>query len=98
LSEEGKLAMVIPAELLQVGYAEELRLFLVNNLSKLTVITFKELVFPDVQQEVIILLGEKFKSNEENIISLLDLDTLYQLATDEVNRTMHYTDVDDSKD
>src|SRR5699024_4698068 len=98
LSEEGKLAMVIPAELLQVGYAEELRLFLVNNLSKLTVITFKELVFPDVQQEVIILLGEKFKSNEENIISLVDLDNLSQLNTDEVNRRIEYKEVDHSKD
>lgn len=64
LSDKGKIGMVIPAELLQVAYAEDLRLFLVNNLSRITVITFEELIFPNVQQEVVLLLGEK--NNEEH--------------------------------
>ena len=40
LSKNGKIAFVIPAEIMQVAYAEDLRLFLSNNLSKITLITF----------------------------------------------------------
>ena len=64
LSDEGRIAMVIPAELLQVAYAHDLRLFLTRMLSKITVITFEELVFPDVQQEIVLFLGEKSKGFE----------------------------------
>ena len=41
LSDNGKIAFVIPAEILQVAYAEDLRLFLANHLSKITLITFE---------------------------------------------------------
>ena len=46
LSETGTIAFVIPAEILQVAYAEELRLFLSTHLSKITLITFEDLVEP----------------------------------------------------
>ena len=39
LSNNGKIAFVIPAEIMQVAYAEDLSLFLFNNLSKITLIT-----------------------------------------------------------
>ena len=42
LSAHGKIAFVIPAEILQVAYAEELRLFLANNLSSITLVTFEK--------------------------------------------------------
>lgn len=58
LTENGRLAMVIPAELLQVNYAAELRQFLSNCFNKLTIITFKKLVFEGIQQEVVLLLAE----------------------------------------
>jgi adenine-specific DNA methylase len=53
----GRLGMVIPAELLQVTYAAELRAFLVDEFSELTAVTFKRLLFPGVLQEVVLLLG-----------------------------------------
>lgn len=59
LSDNGKIAFVIPAEILQVAYAEDLRLFLANHLSKITLITFEELVFPDIEQEIVVFIGEK---------------------------------------
>lgn len=65
LSCNGKMGLVIPAELLQIYYAEDLRRFLTESLSKIDIIAFEELVFPEVQQEVIILLGEKKKSEED---------------------------------
>lgn len=50
LSENGRIAFVIPAEILQVAYAEDLRLFLAEHLSQITLIMFEQLVFPDIQQ------------------------------------------------
>ena len=58
LNENGKIAFVIPADLLQVAYAQDLRLFLTNNLSKITIIAFEELLFEGVEQEVVVFIGE----------------------------------------
>lgn len=55
----GRLAMVLPAELLQVSYAAELRAFLVDNFKSLTVVAFRKLVFDGILQEVVVLLGVK---------------------------------------
>lgn len=59
LSERGRLAMVIPAELLQVNYAAELRRFLSDYFHRITLITFRRLVFAGIQQEVVLLLAER---------------------------------------
>ena len=66
LSEHGKIAFVIPAEILQVAYAEDLRLYLSNHLAKITLITFEQLVFPGIEQEVVVFIGEK-DENEKGI-------------------------------
>ena len=58
LRDGGRLAMVVPAELLQVQYAAELRYRLPILFDDIFVIAFDELVFPDIQQEVLLLLGE----------------------------------------
>lgn len=59
LKSNGRVGMVIPAELFQVDYAAEARQFLSAFFDKLTLVTFKRLVFDDIQQEVILLLGER---------------------------------------
>lgn len=74
LSDNGKLAFVIPAEILQVVYAEDLRLFLSNQLSKITLLTFEQLVFPDIEQEILVFIGEKGK--EEKGIRIIELSNL----------------------
>jgi adenine-specific DNA-methyltransferase len=53
LNEQGRMAMVVPAELLQVKYAAELRQFLSEYYRSITLITFRKLVFEGVQQEVV---------------------------------------------
>lgn len=96
LKDDGKLCMVIPAELFQVDYAAETRLFLSDYFEKLTLITFKELIFEDIQQEVIILYGER-KSTEKGI-KVLELDNLSSLdsleyeKSDEIKRINHTKD------
>jgi adenine-specific DNA-methyltransferase len=59
LKEKGKIGFVIPAELLQVSYAQQLREFLAHFYNKINIISFEKLVFPDIQQEVVLLLCEK---------------------------------------
>lgn len=82
LSNKGKIAFIIPAEIMQVAYAEDLRFFLSNQLSKITLITFEELVFPDIEQEVVIFVGEK--GDEEKGIRIVELNNLEDLKTFDV--------------
>ncbi|KAB3537878.1 class I SAM-dependent methyltransferase [Alkaliphilus pronyensis] len=74
LAEGGTIGFVIPAEILQVVYAEDLRQYLSNNLSRITLLTFKELVFPDIEQEVVVLIAEKDMniSTEDAVISVVE--------------------------
>lgn len=80
LNENGKLGMVIPAELFQVNYAAETRKFLSEYFDRLTLITFHKLVFEEIQQEVILLLGEKNSDDKGiQVIELNDLEDLKNL-------------------
>ena len=74
LSKRGKIAFVIPAEILQVAYAEDLRLYLANHLAKITLITFEQLVFPDIEQEVVVFVGEK--GDAEKGIRIIEMNDL----------------------
>lgn len=58
LKPGGRLAMVVPAELLQVNYAQELRKALTKKFDRAAIVGFKKLVFPEIQQEVVLLLCE----------------------------------------
>lgn len=83
LSDNGKITFVIPAEILQVVYAEDLRLFLTEHLSKITLITFEELVFPGIEQEIIVFVGEK--DAEEKGIRIIELNNLDDLKDFDIN-------------
>lgn len=83
LNTNGKIAFVIPAEILQVAYAEDLRLFLANELSKITLLTFEELVFPGIEQEVIVFIGEK--GGLEKGIKIVELNNLDDLDSLDIN-------------
>ncbi|URZ88079.1 Eco57I restriction-modification methylase domain-containing protein [Floricoccus penangensis] len=79
----GKIGFVLPTDLLQVSYAKQLRDYLFDSLSSLTVITFNGLVFENIQQDVVLILGEKghFKSKENSthnlrVINLKDVEEL----------------------
>ena len=65
--------MVLPAELLQVKYAKELRGYLASKYSSLSVVTFRKLLFPQIQQETILLLGIR-QDNAGAEVSLHELD------------------------
>ena len=83
LKEDGRLAMVIPAELFQVNYAAEVRQFLSDYFSKVTLLTFQQLVFKDIQQEVVLLLAECNHTSNSGIrtVELADIKSLDTLTS-----------------
>lgn len=83
LNENGKLGMVIPAELFQVDYAAATRKYLTEKFEHLTIITFKKLLFEGTQEEVVILLGEK-KSNKKGI-EVVELEDASELISKKID-------------
>lgn len=69
LEKNGTIAFVIPAEIMQVAYAEDLRKYLSKHLSKINIISFNELIFEDAEQEVVVLIGRKKNQETECLIS-----------------------------
>ena len=86
LNPGGRLAMIIPAELLQVNYAAELRYFLSHYYTSITLITFKKLIFEDIQQEVVLLLAER-DGHQHTGIRTLELNGIAELMA------LQYTDL-----
>lgn len=80
LGEKGRLGMVIPAELFQVNYAAETRQFLSDFFKRITIVTFKKLVFEDIQQEIMLLLCERNGSSDEGI-RVVQLDHIEDLTS-----------------
>lgn len=74
LRENGELVFVLPAEILQVAYAEDLRLFLSNHLEKITIVAFKELVFPEIEQEVVVFIGKK--GTDDSVIRIIEFNDI----------------------
>lgn len=79
LKPNGRVGMVIPAELFQVDYAAEARQFLSSFFDKLTIVTFKRLIFDDIQQEVVLMLGER--GCDKHGIRVVELDDMADLIT-----------------
>ncbi|MEW5985665.1 MAG: N-6 DNA methylase [Chloroflexota bacterium] len=73
LREGGRLAMVLPAELLQVSYAGELRTRLAARFAHIVIVGFRKLVFPEIQQEVVLLLAE---GKRESVAQESDIHTI----------------------
>lgn len=69
LEKKGTIAFVIPAEIMQVAYAEDLRKYLSKHLSKINIISFNELLFEDAEQEVVVLIGTKKDKETQCLIS-----------------------------
>ena len=79
----GRLALVLPAELLQVTYAAQLRTFLANNFKAIRIYTCNDMLFQKAEQEVVLLLAEgkidKATSNNRCRIDLIDASSRHHL-------------------
>lgn len=58
LKPEGRLAMVLPAELLTVGYAEPIRAWLRRRFERVHLVMFDRRQFEGAQEKVVLLLAE----------------------------------------
>lgn len=83
----GRLAFVLPAELLQVTYAAQLRSFLNDRFERIDIVTCNELFFENAEQEVVLLLadGALARASTENIC---------RVAMTETNRVSEIVSVD----
>ncbi len=59
LTEDGVLAFVLPAELLQVKFSVELRQYLINNFDRTEIFTFDDLLFECKGQDTVLLIAYK---------------------------------------
>ena len=85
LKNQGKIGFVLPAEILQVSYAQPLRAFLGKFYNKINIISFEKLVFPNIQQEVIVLLCEK-NNTKINLIEHLELRDAEELQKLDISK------------
>lgn len=84
LNEGGRLALVIPAELLQVSYAAQLRGYLCERFTRVHVVTCNELFFHGAEQEVVLLMCEGALSRRHEghrcRVSVVSGDTVAELV------------------
>jgi adenine-specific DNA-methyltransferase len=73
----GRLALVLPAELLQVTYASQLRSFLTDRFERIDIVACNELFFEKAQQEVVLLLadGALAASSDDNLCRVTMTET-----------------------
>jgi len=57
LKPDGRIAMVLPAELLSVGYAEPIRRWLRSRFQAVHLVLFEELQFVDAEEQVVLLIA-----------------------------------------
>jgi len=70
LDKQGRLAMVVPEELLAVGYAEGLRRFLLSRFKRVVVCFPSEGIFPEVQQAVVLLLCDNVADAKSGLLTM----------------------------
>ncbi len=81
LKPGGRLAMVVPAELLQVDYARPVRRFLLDHFANVTVVAFEERVFPGALEDTVLLLAESDgQTRGLRVVRLQNLEGLADLA------------------
>lgn len=60
LKPGGRLGLVLPAELLTVNYAAEVRKFLMASFARVDLVLFEERVFPEAEVDAVLLLAEGY--------------------------------------
>lgn len=76
LSRSGRLALVLPAELLHTDYAAPVRKFLLGRFTSVVVIAFDRLVFADAQVDAVLLLASNDDADGLRVLRLKDEEAL----------------------
>lgn len=83
LQPEGRLALVLPAELLHADYAEPVRAFLLRRFSSVLIVAFDRMVFQDAQVDAILLLASSDRPHGLSVRRVSDVAALAELSVDE---------------
>lgn len=88
LKPEGRLAMVLPTELLYTGYAEPVRAWLKRRFKAVHLVTFERLQFADATEKVILVLARG--SGGCNAFSLVPVEDAEDLRSIRMFGPMHF--------
>lgn len=80
LKPGGRLGLVLPAELLTVNYAAEVRRFLIERFARVRLVLFTERVFPGVLEEVVLLLADGYGQGPAGHCELHQVKTAEDLS------------------
>ncbi len=89
LKKEGRLAMVLPAELLTVGYAEPVRKWLRQRFAAVHLVMFERLQFEDASERVVLIIARG--SGGCNAFSLLPVEDAADLQSLKLFGPSHFT-------
>lgn len=95
LKPDGRLAMVLPAELLTVGYAEPVRAWLRQRFEQVHLVLFEQLQFRDATEKVVLVLASG--SGGCDAFSLYCLDDAADLARVRPMTNLSVTPADSGK-
>lgn len=92
LERDGTIFFVLPMEFLQVQYAEKIRLFLEEHFDTIHILSFKERMFPEIEQEsCLVYLTNEFKNQPYinfKMYTKLDSDVPYYCSKIERNKPL----------
>lgn len=89
LKPDGRLAMVLPAELLTVGYAEPIRRWLRQRFAAVHLVMFERLQFQDASERVVLVIARG--SGGCNAFSLLPVEDAADLESLKLFGPSHFT-------
>lgn len=81
LGADGRLALVLPAELLNANYATPVREYLMQRFGAVTIVTFEEAVFPGAMIDTVLLMAEGGARRGLRIVQLRDRSELGRLSS-----------------
>lgn len=84
LRDGGRLGLVLPAELLSTNYAAQVRRFLMERFANVGLVLFEQRVFPDVQEEVVLLLADGYRQGPTDHCVLRQVADVASLVGDGV--------------
>lgn len=94
LRKGGRLGLVLPAELLTVNYAAPVRRFLLERFSSVDLVLFEARVFPEVLEEVVLLLADGYNDGPTDHFRVLQARDADELEGTPVVRSWAPEDLD----
>jgi adenine-specific DNA methylase len=82
--EGGRMAQVLPAELIHAQYAAGITHFLAANFKRVAIVLFNQRVFPGALEEIVLLFAEERTTDAQGSVDLVSFDSLAELDTSQV--------------